>query len=82
MSFSRPYSYTLHYTSDMTHSLSIDTQMDMKALLIKGIPYSVIAKRFGVSAGVVSKSTTRNGFPMVNVLLVIDQLLWTKQARP
>jgi hypothetical protein len=56
--------------------------MDMKALLIKGIPYSVIAKRFGVSAGVVSKSTTRNGFPMVNVLLVIDQLLWTKQARP
>jgi hypothetical protein len=55
MSFSRPYSYTLHYTSDMTHSLSIDTQMDMKALFIKGIPYSVIAKRFGVSAGVVSK---------------------------
>lgn len=43
----------------MTHSLSIDTQMDMKALLIKGTPYSVIAKRFGVSAGVVSKYNKR-----------------------
>jgi transposase len=44
----------------MTHSLSIDTQMDMKALLIKGTtPYSVIEKRFGVSAGVVSKYNKR-----------------------
>lgn len=39
----------------MTRTLSTDVQADLKALLDKNIPYSIISSRLGLSKGTISK---------------------------